>query len=238
MKSFRIPMLSVLLALAFIAKARSQNVDVGAQVHVIQSGAPKGASHQVLPSVVLWLSPILPDGRDALAPAATVRYRIAQKNKRFDPQLLVVPLGSTVEFPNLDPFFHNVFSQFNGKKFDLGLYEAGSTKVVRFDHEGVSYLFCNIHPEMAAVVVTLSTPYFTVSSKNGNAMIHQVPAGDYDLHVWAVGADARSLDALTRRVAISPSQNSLGEIQVSAGGTLGPHKNKFGEDYQPAPTQY
>ena len=81
---------------------------------------------------------------------------LRQKNKAFEPHLLVVTIGSNVEFPNDDPWFHNVFSLFNGKRFDLGLYEAGTTRTVHFEREGVSYIFCNIHPEMSAVVVVLS----------------------------------------------------------------------------------
>ena len=69
-----------------------------------------------------------------------------------------VTRGSSVEFPNRDPWFHNVFSLFNGKRFDLGLYEAGSTRTVHFDREGISFIFCNIHPEMSAVIVVLRTP--------------------------------------------------------------------------------
>jgi hypothetical protein len=160
-----------------------------------------------------------------------------QKNKGFNPHLLVVPLGSTVEFPNLDPFFHNVFSQFNGKRFDLGLYEAGSNRAVRFDHEGVSYLFCNIHSQMGAVVVTLRTPYFAVAKESGEIELHHVPPGDYQVHVWAEGADARQLDALTRRVHIASGQLELGTIRVSVPSTMPPHKNKFGEDYKPDPVQ-
>jgi len=79
--------------------------------------------------------------------------------------VLVVPVGSVVDFPNHDPFFHNVFSLFDGKRFDLGLYEAGATNSVRFDRLGVSFLFCNIHPEMSAVGggrwILLITGYLT-----------------------------------------------------------------------------
>lgn len=221
--------------LAALASEESQKVDVEAQIHVVRTDASKGA-RSVTPSIVLWLSPISSETQTPLAQVSTARYRMAQKNKQFDPQFLVVPLGSTVEFPNLDPFFHNVFSQFNGKRFDLGLYETGSTKAVRFDHEGVSYIFCNIHPEMAAVIVTLATPYYSVSSGNGDIAIHQVPAGNYTMHVWAEGADAKKLDADTRRVSISPSQRDLGTIEILANGTVAPHKNKFGEDYRPAET--
>ena len=101
-----------------------------------------------------------------------------QKNKQFDPHMLVVPVGSMVQFPNHDPFFHNVFSLYNGKRFDLGLYETGSERGVRFDREGVSYIFCNIHPEMGAVILALSTPYYDMSA-DGAIVIPRVPPGKY-----------------------------------------------------------
>ena len=157
---------------------------------------------------------------------------MVQRNKSFQPHLLVVPLGSTVSFPNRDPFFHNVFSQFNGKRFDLGLYEAGDSKNVQFNHEGVSYLFCNIHPEMSAVVVTLATPYFVTSTGGTTVVLHNVPAGTYDLQVWVEGIDSKELDARARRVHIGASQTSLGVIQLDAPDNAPPHKNKFGDDYR------
>ena len=95
-----------------------------------------------------------------LCPNSTTRS--LQKNRVFQPHLLIIPVGSVVQFPNADPFFHNVFSLFDGKRFDLGLYEAGSTKSVTFSREGVSYIFCNIHPEMSAVILTLSTSLYSV----------------------------------------------------------------------------
>src|SRR5246127_2367910 len=108
----------------------------------------------------------------------------------FTPHLLVVPMGSQVEFPNQDPFFHNVFSLFNGKRFDLGLYESGTSRAVRFDREGVSYIFCNIHPEMGAVVLALNTPYYAVSGAAGMVTIHNVPPGSYRLHLWSEAAQS------------------------------------------------
>lgn len=222
-----------LLSVASIAAAGRQDVDVRAQIHVEVASAPQGAQHHNQPSVVLWLRPLFAESDPPRTPASAGHYRMAQKNKQFDPRLLVVPLGSTVEFPNLDPFFHNVFSQFNGKRFDLGLYETGSSKGVRFDHEGVSYLFCNIHPEMAAVIITLDTPYFSVSSNSGSVVLHGVPVGSYEMHVWAEGADAKELEALTRRVSIGPLQSDLGSIQIVTNGATALHKNKFGDDYRP-----
>jgi plastocyanin len=116
--------------------ATPQGLDVQAQIQITYPGAQKASAHRPSSAVVLWLSGVTYDSGDDVKPASPGHFRMAQKNKGFTPHLLVVQLGSTVEFPNLDPFFHNVFSQFNGKRFDLGLYEAGSTKGVRFDHEG------------------------------------------------------------------------------------------------------
>ncbi len=215
--------------------AQEAGFDARAHIEVMQAEGQKAESHPAAGNIVVWLTPesvIASASLDSVAPG---HFRVEQKNKRFNPHLLVVPLGSTVEFPNLDPFFHNVFSQFNGKRFDLGLYEAGSNRVVRFDHEGVSYLFCNIHSQMAAVVVTLRTPYFAVATESGEIELHNVPPGDYNLHVWAEGAGAHELDALTRRVHIASGQLELGTIRVSVPGAMPQHKNKFGEDYKPDP---
>src|SRR5207244_5963197 len=95
----------------------------------------------------------------AQPPLAQPRAQLLQKKKSFSPHMVVIQVGSAVEFPNQDPFFHNVFSLFEGRRFDLGLYEAGATRSVVFNRPGISYIFCNIHPEMSAVVVTLKTPY-------------------------------------------------------------------------------
>jgi plastocyanin len=229
MKPAGLPALALLLAAVAIPHpARAQDANVHAQVLIVPAPAQKSAAHAQPPDVVLWLKLVNPPG--SFRSPAPRRFRMAQKNKSFQPHLLVVPLGSTVAFPNLDPFFHNVFSQFNGKRFDLGLYEAGSTRDVRFDHEGVSYIFCNIHPEMSAVIITLSTPWYAVSS-GGTVLLHGVPPGVYEVHVWASGANARQLDALTHRVRIGPGDDNLGTISIAMEATPAPHKNKFGKDY-------
>ena len=233
--SVRILLGSGALALCSAVVAWPQALDVQVRVDLLQGKSQKPLNQG---NVVVWLSPEPGVTVAAVGPAlAPGHFRMEQKNKRFTPHLLVVPLGSTVEFPNLDPFFHNVFSQFNGKRFDLGLYEAGSTRVVHFDHEGISYLFCNIHSQMAAVIVTLRTPYYAVASRSGPLELHDVLPGDYEMHVWAEGADPKSLQNLSRRVHISPSQRELGSIQVYVTGSLAQHKNKFGEDYPPEPAQ-
>ena len=173
------------MAVAADGSARSQTSDVQMRVELLQGKSMKPVNQG---NVVVWLTPQSGVTMAAVEPPVTPgHFRMEQKNKSFNPHLLVIPLGSTVEFPNLDPFFHNVFSQFNGKRFDLGLYEAGSTRVVHFDHEGISYLFCNIHSQMAAVIVTVRTPYFAAGTRSGRLELHNVPEGEYELHVWAEG---------------------------------------------------
>jgi plastocyanin len=189
--------------------------------------------------VVVWLRPL----DSAVADSAAVegpakRPQVIQKNKSFHPHLTVVRVGSVVDFPNHDPFFHNVFSSFNGKRFDLGLYEAGATDSVRFDHPGVSYLFCNIHPEMSAIVIAVDTPYYGVSERRGIVTITGPPDGKYELHVWFERSTSESLKGLTRTVHLSSDSRDLGTIVVPEDPAFTPaHKNKYGQDYPPPPKQ-
>jgi len=210
-------------------------------LHVsIQDGAsrqgPNSESH--LAEVVVWLRPLdaPPSERVPFVQSPTSRARIIQRNKRFQPHLTVVQVGSMVDFPNRDPFFHNVFSLFDGKRFDLGLYEAGTTNSIRFDRVGVSYLFCNIHPEMSAVVVTLDTPYYAVPDKTGNVTLSRVPSGRYELHVWYERSLSEILKNLTRTVSITAESSGLGTMVIPEDPSFTPvHKNKYGQDYSPPP---
>ncbi len=188
--------LCFLFVLIGVAAAAAQDVTVTANVVLINSAKKnkvRAASH-----VVLWLTPTGDQSVSSFpVPAASARPRLVQRNKSFEPHILVVPVGSIVEFPNRDPFFHNVFSLFDGKRFDLGLYEAGSTRNVAFDKPGVSYIFCNIHAEMSAVVIAVSTPYYGISDLRGQVTIAGVPAGRYNLHIWYDEASPEALSTMT-----------------------------------------
>ena len=109
---------------------------------------------------------------------------MAQKDRTFAPSVLAVPVGATVEFPNLDPFFHNVFSYSKTKRFDLGRYPAGNSESVTFDKPGIVSIFCEIHYSMRAYVHVLNTPYFAVSDDERHFEIDDVEPGEYVLHVW------------------------------------------------------
>ena len=229
-KAIQLAVLSFALLLAGLALA--QGVDVTGNVSVNEN---PGAGYTKRPSaanVVLWLTPLdtpLPP------PIPKLHVRLVQKNKEFNPHLLVVPTGTSVDFPNLDPFFHNVFSLFNGKRFDLGLYEAGSRRSVSFDREGVSYIFCNIHPEMGAVVVALKSPYYAVSLADGSFVVHDVPPGRYRVQTWAEQLQALS-EGEERTVQITSKGTTLGTIAlIPSVDAFAHHKNKFGKDYPPTP---
>jgi plastocyanin len=182
-------------------------------------------------NVVVWLSPVDSGVPSRLVPGTSLR--LTQHHKSFEPHVLVVPVGAIVEFPNHDPFFHNVFSLFEGKRFDLGLYEAGSTRKVSFDRPGISYIFCNIHAEMSAVVIALDTPYYAVSDRRGEIVIPEVSTGRYTMHVWYETALPTALSAMTREIMVTPESSTLGVLQIPAGLAANLHKNKYGMDYEP-----
>lgn len=182
------------------------------------------------PPAVAWLVPLQPDAALHFPPHKT--YSLVQKNRTFTPHLLVVPVGSQVVFPNQDPFYHNVFSLFDGKRFDLGLYEAGSTRSVSFSRVGVSYIFCNIHPEMSAVVVALSTPLYAIADATGTFVVPNVPEGDYELRAWVEGVPQTALDHLTRRIHVTSGRTDLGALQIPAvPSPPAAHLNKYGQPY-------
>lgn len=179
-------------------------------------------------AAVVWLTPL---GTTVPVPVQTSIPQLVQKNKSFQPPLVVIPVGGKVEFPNRDPFFHNVFSLFEGKAFDLGLYESGTTKTVRFDKPGVSFIFCNIHVEMNAVVIALATPYYAISDARGDITIPSVPPGRYMMQVFHSSVSPETLRAMSHEITVAPGNSSLGTLTF-AEADLGPsHKNKYGRDY-------
>src|SRR5271163_174162 len=176
-----------------------QATEVTARLVTAQDGVTTHKGENAPPAVI-WLNTVQTDTALAVTPG---KFTLLQKNKMFTPHLLVVPVGSSVAFPNADPFFHNVFSLFDGRRFDLGLYEAGSTRSVMFSREGVSYIFCNIHSDMSAVVIALTTPFYSVADAQGGFHIKAVPTGDYELQIWVEGEHQNLLDRQTRRVHIA-----------------------------------
>ena len=214
------------------ANTDAGTVDVSGDVRLVESNSrrpTKDASQ-----VVVWLVPIQGSGENSAASLSAKRhYRMLQHNKTFEPNLLVVPLGSIVDFPNLDPWFHNVFSLYQGKRFDLGLYQAGAEKEVVFDRPGPSFLFCNIHPQMTAVILTVNSDFFGISDKSGRILISQVPAGRYAIHAWYENAASSFTDVSQRTIDIGPGENVLPVLSIPVSKHDWSHKDKYGNDYDP-----
>jgi plastocyanin len=140
---------------------------------------PPAAEADEIRNVVLYL-------QRAPTPATTspTVARIVQSDERFVPHVAPVLRGSTVEFPNADELFHNVFSLSSVKSFDLGRYPRGASKSVVFDRAGVVQLFCHIHSDMSAIILVLDNPYFAVPAASGRYEIDDVPPGDYTVVGW------------------------------------------------------
>ncbi len=184
--------------------------------------------------IVVWLEPAgsaTPDS-GASTPAP---LKMVQKNQTFQPHILAVQSGTAVDFPNGDPIFHNVFSNYGGQVFDLQLYAPQTSKRVVFRRPGIAYIFCNIHESMSGIVAVVPTSYFALTGRDGRFEIN-APAGNYRLHVWHERSVARKLQELERDVTVSNQGLNIGEIRVSEDGYVAQsHNNKYGQKYPPAP---
>ncbi len=180
--------------------------------------------------VVVSAQPV--DGQ--LPPTSAAHAIMLQKGKMFTPHILPVMAGTTVDFPNSDPIFHNAFSSYSGQIFDVGLYPPGASRAVRFTRLGVLRVFCNIHPTMSAIILVLNTPYFVKTAKDGSFEMN-VPPGEYELSVFHERATEQELAGLVQRIVVSEPALRVPQTTVSEAGYLvAPHKNKYGRDYPPS----
>jgi len=156
--------------------------------------------------------------------------RLSQKSRQFLPRVLPVVVGTSVEFPNDDTIFHNVFSLSKTKPFDLGTYEPGHTASVSMDRTGLVKVYCNIHPDMNASIVVLANPWFALTDRNGGFVICNAPAGEYSLRAWNdLGAEASQ--------SVSLGSGSDGPVQVETlelreSLRVVRHNDKFGKPYR------
>lgn len=166
---------------------------------------------------------------DAAPPRTTASASLVQKNKAFQPHIIAVAVGSTVSFPNDDPIFHNVFSVSAPQPFDLGLYRSGETRARTFTRAGTYRVFCNIHPQMTALVLVVATPHITTVGGDGRFTI-ELPPGRYRLTAVSERAGPVSVEVTSVAGAVTAPDLALDE---SAWTTV-QHKNKYGQDYPAA----
>lgn len=186
--------------------------------------------------VVIWLEPT--SGRPP-DPQGALKATMLQKNKKFIPHVLPVRRGTSIDFPNQDPIFHNAFSNFSGQVFDVGLYKPGSSRTVLFNRAGVVRVFCNIHSAMSAVIVVVDSPWFTASAADGSFRIANVPPGDYRVKVFHERALPPQLAQQERTVNIPAEGTSGLQIAISESGFLpSPHTDKHGKPYSASDDSY
>jgi plastocyanin len=186
--------------------------------------------------VVVWLEMLGAPLNSGWQDHMPIHAKMIQKNKTFTPHVLAVRVGTTVDFPNFDPIFHNAFSVYDGQLFDIGLYPPGTSRSIRFTRPGFVRVFCNIHSTMSAVIVVIDTPLFAMSQSDGSFAINQVPRGDFELNVFHERATDETLQSLRRRVTVDQDRIELPEIAISETGYLAlPHKNKYGREYTAPP---
>ncbi|MGQ0765541.1 MAG: methylamine utilization protein [Gemmatimonadota bacterium] len=179
-----------------------------------------------LANAVIWLEGG-GGGRGRSAPQPTAQ--ILMESRQFVPRVRVVSAGTSVAFPNQDPFRHNVFSKSGPGSFDLGLYARGETRSARFDSPGVYPIFCNIHARMVSFVVAVGSPHVTQPASDGTFNIEGVAPGSYVLHVWHDRGGARQ-QALT----VLPSGTGAMAVELNARSwRFVQHLNKFGQKYPP-----
>ncbi|MGE0639883.1 MAG: hypothetical protein AB7G12_08780 [Thermoanaerobaculia bacterium] len=154
-----------------------------------------------------------------------VTAEMSTVKKEFSPRLLVVPVGSSVQFPNLDPILHNVFAISGRNSFDLGLLGKGPGKVAKFHEQGIVRVFCNVHHRMFAYVYVVSSPYWTTAGKSGEFVLEGLPAGNGTLTVWNERSAVQSMPLSV------PSRATLSIGLDITMPRIPPHKNKLGRSY-------
>jgi plastocyanin len=185
----------------------------------------KRGQQPVVNETLVWLDPA---GKTFKKPPAA--FTMTTRSKTFLPHVVAVPAGSTVTFPNEDPIAHNLFSLTPGNTFDLGLYRRGAGKAQRFQSPGVVNVYCNVHPNMSAVVHVMSTPYYGFSDAQGNYSF-EVPPGKYRVTAWNEQSGSASADLEVRA-----DGKVTGATLLTIDGRnsrVTQHKNKFGKTYQP-----
>jgi len=200
--------------------AEAQGARVAGRVTILERGNKPSPD---LGDAVIYLEG---SGEGAAARPATVE--VAINNKLYVPHVLVVPVGSTVKFPNRDPFNHNVFSPSEPNQFDLGLYGRNEAKSWTFARPGLARIYCNVHPRMVSYVMVAANRFFTQPGTDGSFALDSVPPGRYRLHVWHERIAAEVVKDLTVTAA------GATDVQVALnarGYRWQPHKNKYGREY-------
>jgi plastocyanin len=217
---------AVLLAL-FVSSAAALAGTVSGRVTLVKDGKELPDAS----NVVVWVEAVrLPAPTPAPGARRPAAGEMKSASKRFQPRVIAVPKNATVEFPNADPIYHNVFSVSGGNRFDLGLYRSGASKPKTFEEAGLVRVYCNIHPQMIGFVMVVESDLVAVTGVDGAFRFDGVPPGARVLKAWHEEAPAE----LSVPVAVTSSGDAPVTIRIDVSSFLHePHKNKYGKDYKP-----
>jgi len=187
----------------------------------------KRGQNPTVSETLVWLEPA--SGKIIRKSPGT--FQMMTRGKALIPHVLAIPAGSTVQFPNDDPISHNLFSLSTGNSFDLGLYRRGAGKSETFDHPGLINVYCNVHPNMSAVIHVMATPYYVFADPAGNYAVTDVPPGRYRLLAWnEIGGQTETA------VDVASSGSVSGNLSLtldSRNYRATQHLNKLGKPYTP-----
>lgn len=219
---YRMGKLAARILLTLLAAVPASAATLKGKVVLIQDGKPRGDAS----NAVVWIEGLSRSAGDA-------RAQMKSSSKRFEPHILAVPKNATVEFPNADPIYHNVFSVSGANRFDLGLYRSGVSKSKRFDEPGLVRVYCNIHPQMIGFVLVVDSGFVAVTGPDGSFEFDGVPAGTHVVKAWHEDGSE-----VAQTVAVKSAAEPPATLQIEAAGAPPPpHKNKYGKDYKPQPAE-
>jgi plastocyanin len=216
--------LLILLMLLAAPNTPVPSGSVSGEVVLLAGAKPRADASRA----VVWLEGARRGGDEA----GQVRGQMKSDQKRFAPRVLVVPKSTAVDFPNVDPIYHNVFSVSGVNRFDLGLYRSGASRKKQFDEAGLVRVYCNIHPQMVGFVMVVDSDFAAVTSPDGRFRFEGVPAGNYMLKAWHEEAAVETAVPVTVR----PGGDNPATLRLDVSAYAPPaHKNKYGKDYPPQP---
>jgi len=211
-------LLAALLGTFLVAAPPAAAAAIAGKIVLVEGGKDRADAS----NAVVWIEGA---GRGA---GTAAKADMKQASKRFLPRALVVPLGTTVDFPNADPIYHNVFSVSGANRFDLGLYRSGAAKSKKFDEAGLVRVYCNIHPQMIGFIMVVDSAFAAVTGQDGSFRFDAVPPGSYVLKAW------HEEGTETAQPITVKSSNEPVVLRIDVSGFKSePHKNKYGKDYAP-----
>lgn len=208
------------LPLALLAAPLLVAGTVTGRVSVVDKGGKPASDLQ---ETVVWIDDI------KLRPKQSARATVTMRAKAFLPRVTVIPVGGTIDFPNDDPILHNVFSVSGENRFDLDLYKRPKSGSRTFEQPGLVRVYCNIHPQMTAIVMVRDNPFYAKAAADGSFHIEGVPAGKHVLKAWHERGGESAVD-----VVVPAEAQVSAELQLDASKFKRPtHKRKDGSDYGP-----